>query len=141
MSESHHSDPGPRGSLCVDEDVLDDQAALPTAAEVAPIAGDADRGRFECPSCSRDVTGSRRPHRIDADLVDEAGLEAIGVDEVPVFGWRCDYCEVVLPLDADLARREPAIAPPFEGWGVVPIAPQGGPRIRGLVPNREVLGR
>lgn len=138
---SSHSDPGPRGSLPVSEAAVDDQAPLPIAAEVAPIDGDPSRGRFECPSCSRDVTGSRKPHRIDADLVDEAGLEALGADEVPVYGWRCDYCEVVLPLDADLARREPAIAPDVTGWGVVRLAPSRGPRIRGLVPNREVLGR
>ncbi|WP_049934670.1 hypothetical protein [Haloplanus natans] len=141
MSESHHSDPGPRGSLPVDEETLDDQAPLPIAAEVAPIDGDPSRGRFECPSCSRDVSSTRRPHRIDVDLVDEAALEALGADEVPVYGWRCDYCSLVLPLDADLARREPAIAPDVSGWGVVRLAPSRGTRIRGLVPNREVLGR
>lgn len=138
---SSYSDPGPRGSLPVSEDVLDEQATLPTAAEVAPIGGDPSRGRFECPSCSRDVTGTRKPHRIDADLVDEAGLEALGAAEVPVFAWRCDYCDLILPLDADLARREPVIAPDAVGWGVAVIAPERGPRIRGLVPNREVLGR
>jgi|GEM_PF-2384804 len=141
MSESHHSDPGPRGSLSIDEDVLDEQAPLPTGAEVAPIDGDPSRGRFECPSCSRDVSGSRQSQRIDADLFDEAGLKALGADEVPVYGWRCDYCSLVLPLDADLARRDPSIAPDVTGWGVAMITPERGPRIRGLVPNREVLGR
>lgn len=135
-----HADPGPRGELPIDEATIENQCRLPLAAiDVAPPVGGVRS--VECPACGRDVSGSRKAHSVSIDLVDEPGLEARPIDDVPVFGWHCEYCDLVLPLDVDLANREPSIAPPFEGWLAVAITPEGGSTIRAFVPRREVIGR
>ena len=127
-----------RAKLPVSEDAIENQQPLPaTGAVASPLVS--KRLRVECPVCSREVSDSRRPHTIPLDVVDEPGLEARDVDEVSVYGWACDYCSLVLPLEPAVARREPAIAPPSEGWIAVAITPETGPRMRGYVPAREVI--
>lgn len=136
-----HTDPGPRGELPTDEATIQNQCRLPLAAiDIAPPIGSVRS--VECPGCGRGVSDSWRSYSVSIDLVDdEPRLEAHPIDEVPVFGWHCEYCDIVLPLDIDLAHREPSIAPPSDGWLVASITPERGPRIRAFAPNREVIGR
>jgi hypothetical protein len=136
-----HTDPGPRGELPIDEATIENQCRLPLASiDVAPPVGGVRS--VDCPGCGRDVSDSRRSYSVPVDLVDdEPGLEARPIEKVPIFGWHCEYCDIVLPLDVDLAHREPSIAPPSEGWLVVSITPERGPSIDAFAPNREVIGR
>lgn len=95
----------------------------------------------DCPHCLRDVSESRGSHRLDVEKIAEPGIRARSIDAIPVYGWHCNHCNLILPLDSELAHAEPEVAPPFEGWIVIEITPNKGARIRGYAPAREVVGQ
>lgn len=89
-----------------------------------------------CPDCDRDVSETRKPHRVDQRyLVDHAAGDL--PDEVPVFGWKCRHCRRVLALDPDRARGDLG---PAGGWLAVDATFADGRRDAVLVPTQVILG-
>lgn len=122
------------------EDAIQEQTPLPIVAlDVARV--ESTPRSVCCPHCSRDVSDSRSSHQLDANKLDEPGIRARSIESIAVYGWHCEACNLILPLDSELARREPEVAPPFEGWTTADITSTKGARIRGYVPAREVLGK
>jgi len=113
------------------------------AQAVLPIGARDDLGRPEhahrrvlCPNCGEDVTDTRKPHRVERTyLADHVAVDA-GLEEVPVYGWRCDYCARVLALDPHSADNDLG---PGAGWLAVEADLAAGARGHVLVPTKVIL--
>ncbi len=89
-----------------------------------------------CPGCDRDVSETRKPHRVDQRyLVDHVAGDL--PDEVPVFGWKCRHCRRVLALDPSRSRDDLG---PDDGWLAVDATFADGRREAVLVPSEVILG-
>jgi hypothetical protein len=84
--------------------------------------------------CGRDVTETRKPHRVDCSYLADRATVDLEADTIPVFGWRCDVCSRVLALDPSRTDNEFG---PGDGWLTVQadLATSSG---HVLVPRRAV---
>lgn len=127
--------PGPAPSL---PDGIDDQTFLPTADDTPerPAIKTGNTVIVNCPKCGVDVSGTRRPHRIDSrHIADDVEVKD---DDIPVYGWRCERCRIVLPIDPSRQSPVNCSLGPANGW----IAVQAQLRdetARVLVPQKEVF--
>lgn len=109
--------PGPAPRIL---DGTDIQTTHPTAGDTlrrARIVDGYTGYRISCPECSADVADSRRPHTIDASrITDDVDVRG---DEIPVYGWYCERCDVTMPADPTDRGRFPLNIGPTNGWLVV----------------------
>lgn len=128
--------PGPAPRL---PDGIDDQITLPTAGDTlrrARIVNGHTGYRISCPECGADVADSRRPHTIDASrIADDVDVRG---DEIPVYGWYCDRCDITMPADPTDRGTFPLNVGPTNGWLVVSAQLETGSG-RVLVPQKEVF--
>lgn len=89
------------------------QATLEAQTGVQLADGEVRRGGefVSCPSCGWDCGEEIGTPRVPGDL-----LEADAPEEVPVHGWTCDRCQLVLPTDPSATWADLG---PASGWAIV----------------------
>lgn len=117
----------------------DDHTTRPTTGDTivrAHISDDHSGYSINCPECGTDVADTRRSHCIDAQyIVDDV---AVLDDEIPVYGWKCNRCHIIMPADPSTRSPRPADVGPADGWLAVEAHLQTGSGYV-LVPQREVF--
>jgi hypothetical protein len=107
---------------------------------VLPVGARDDLGRPEslgetvlC-GCGREVSETRKPHRVDRSYLPDRATVDVGDEKVPVFGWRCDACSRVLALNPTSTENDFG---PGAGWLAIDADLAGGPG-HVLVPRRVI---
>jgi len=113
------------------------QAVLPVGAVDDLDRPHVQHHRVLCSGCERDVSDTRKAHRVGRTYLADHVAVDVDAEQVPVFGWYCDYCHRVLALDPNRTDDELG---PGAGWLAVDATLANGHRGHVLVPSEVVLG-
>lgn len=90
-------------------------------------------------SCGREVSETRKSHRVARSYITEQVAVDEGIDKIPVYGWYCKFCSRVLALDPHSTDHDHDLGP-GAGWLTVEADLARGTRGQVLVPTEVVLG-